>query len=163
MKLLYKISSGNVVARYSEDIHVELDIFSLIDLSISSDVSELNTFPKSMGIPHSSDRNTPSEAPAGHALITVPDSVAVPHAIVRVVNGDVPQFIVDQEAIDIQWQCAKEKRNQQLTSSDWMFVISDYVHPKKEEWTAYRQALRDMTQQANPFALVWPQAPSGSA
>ena len=132
MKLLYEIASGNVLARYSEDLNAQLAGLSL---------------------------GAPLEAPAGHALITVPDSVAVPHAVVRVVEGDEPQFIVDQDAVDQQWRNVKEGRNQQLAASDWICSVSDYVHPKKDAYVVYRQALRDITSQPNPFALAWPASP----
>ena len=134
MKLLYEISSGNVLARYSEDLNAQL-----AGLSFS-----------------------PSEPAPGHALITVPDSVAIPQAVIRVVHSasnDQPEFIVDQDAIAQQWRNVKEGRNQQLAASDWICSVSDFAHPKKDAYVVYRQALRDITSQANPFALVWPQVP----
>jgi len=66
---------------------------------------------------------------------------------------------VDQDAVAQQWRNVKEGRNQQLAASDWICSVSDFVHPKKDAYVSYRQALRDITQQANPFALVWPQVP----
>jgi hypothetical protein len=138
MKLLYEIASGNVLARYPD---APLDA-QLAALSFSE----------------------PAEpaADSGHALITVPDSVAIPQVIVRVVlalNSDQPEFIVDQDAVAQQWRNVKEGRNQQLAASDWICSVSDFVHPKKDAFVSYRQALRDITSQANPFALVWPQVP----
>jgi formaldehyde-activating enzyme involved in methanogenesis len=132
MKLLYEIASGNVLARYSEDLSAQLAGLSL----------------------------GPSEPAPGHALITVPDSVAIPQVIVRVVHGDSGvEFIVDQDAVAQQWRCVKEGRNQQLAASDWICSVSDFVHPKKDEFVVYRQALRDITAQSNPFQLVWPVSP----
>jgi hypothetical protein len=32
---------------------------------------------------------------------------------------------------------------------------------KKDEWRAYRQALLDVPQQADPFDIVWPTKPQG--
>ena len=138
MKLLYEIASGNVLARYP-------------DAPLDAQLAAL-TF------------SEPAEpaADSGLALIVVPDSVAIPQVIIRVVlslNGDQPQFIVDQDAVAQQWRCVKEGRNQQLAASDWICSVSDFVHPKKDEFVVYRQALRDITAQPNPFALVWPSAP----
>lgn len=98
--------------------------------------------------------------PTGHAIMIIPESVEIPQAIVHVENADseAPKFITDKDIIDRQWDSVRQLRQFKLAASDWIF-ISDYVHPKKEEWAVYRQALRDMTKQANPFALVWPQAP----
>jgi len=135
MKLLYEIASGNVLARYA-------------DAPLDAQLAAL-TF------------SEPAEpaADSGLALITVPDSVAIPQAIIRVIAGDQPEFIVDQDAVAQQWRNVKEGRNQQLAASDWICSVSDFAHPKKDEFVVYRQALRDITQQANPFALVWPQSP----
>ena len=139
MKLLYEIASGNVLARYA-------------DAPLDAQLAAL-TF------------SEPAEpaADSGLALITVPDSVAIPQVIIRVVhstsNDSGVEFIVDQDAVAQQWRNVKEGRNQQLAASDWICSVSDFVHPKKDEFVVYRQALRDITQQANPFALVWPQVP----
>ena len=138
MKLLYEIASGHVLARYAD---APLDA-QLAALSFSE----------------------PAEpaADSGRALITVPDSVAIPQAVVRVVQAlgsDQPECIVDQDAIAQQWRNVKEGRNQQLAASDWICSVSDFAHPKKDAYVVYRQALRDITSQANPFALVWPQVP----
>ena len=135
MKLLYEIASGNVLARYP-------------DAPLDAQLAAL-TF------------SEPAEpaADSGNALIVVPDSVAIPQVIIRVIPGDQPEFIVDQEAIHQQWRNVKEGRNQQLAASDWICSVSDFAHPKKDAYVSYRQALRDITVQANPFALVWPSAP----
>jgi hypothetical protein len=136
MKLLYEIASGNVLARYP-------------DAPLDAQLAAL-TF------------SEPSEpaADSGLALIVVPDSVAIPQVIIRVLRNDSGvEFIVDQEAIHQQWRNVKEGRNQQLAASDWICSVSDFAHPKKDAYVVYRQALRDITAQPNPFALVWPQSP----
>ena len=137
MKLLYEIASGNVLARYP-------------DAPLDAQLAAL-TF------------SEPAEpaADSGNALIVVPDSVAIPQVIIRVLHGDSGvEFIVDQEAIHQQWRNVKEGRNQQLAASDWICSVSDFVHSKKDAYVVYRQALRDITAQANPFQLVWPQVPA---
>lgn len=136
MKLLYEIASGNVLARYA-------------DAPLDAQLAALTFF-------------EPSEpaADSGRALITIPDSVAIPQVVVRVIQSDSGlEFIVDQDAIAQQWRNVKEGRNQRLAASDWVCSVSDFVHPKKEEFVVYRQALRDLMAQPNPFALVWPSAP----
>ena len=139
MKLLYEIASGNVLARYP-------------DAPLDAQLAALSFSEPAEPSPDS-----------GLALITVPDSVAIPQVIVRVVlalNSDQPEFIVDQDAVAQQWRNVKEGRNQQLAASDWICSVSDFAHPKKDAFVVYRQALRDITSQANPFALVWPQVPA---
>ena len=60
-----------------------------------------------------------------------------------------------------QWTVIRAERNALLTRSDWWVtkaaetgaIISDDQH-------AYRQALRDITIQSDPFNIVWPAPPA---
>ena len=52
----------------------------------------------------------------------------------------------------------KFERNILLANSDWT-QLPDVPIPTKEAWTTYRQALRDITQQADPFNITWPTPP----
>jgi len=45
-----------------------------------------------------------------------------------------------------------------LLGSDWT-QMPDVLFSNKEAWASYRQALRDITLQTDPFAIVWPVAP----
>lgn len=56
-----------------------------------------------------------------------------------------------------QWQQVREQRNELLAECDWTQLPDAPVD--RAEWATYRQALRDITDQANPFAIVWPVAP----
>ncbi len=60
--------------------------------------------------------------------------------------------------IDIKWEEVREIRNQLLTETDWT-QLSDIPQNTKDIWTAYRQNLRDITNQTNPFDIVWPIKP----
>ncbi len=66
---------------------------------------------------------------------------------------------VAQKTAD-QWTSVRAQQKQQLYESDWTCSVTDYEVPNKSEWAAYRQALRDVTTQTDPFAIVWPVAPS---
>jgi hypothetical protein len=56
-------------------------------------------------------------------------------------------------------ELAKAKRNRLLMNSDWT-QLPDVPIDTKEVWAAYRQALRDVTDQPGfPFNIVWPVAP----
>jgi hypothetical protein len=66
---------------------------------------------------------------------------------------------VAQKTTD-QWTSVRAQQKQQLYESDWTCSVTDYEVPNKSEWAAYRQALRDVTTQTDPFAIVWPVAPS---
>jgi hypothetical protein len=59
-----------------------------------------------------------------------------------------------QSRVDTQWQVIRSQRNQMLKDSDWTQVADSPVN--KAVWATYRQALRDVTQQADPFNIIWP-------
>jgi hypothetical protein len=59
-----------------------------------------------------------------------------------------------QARIDTQWQVIRSQRNQMLKDSDWTQVADSPVD--KAKWAAYRQALRDITTQDDPFKIIWP-------
>jgi hypothetical protein len=65
-----------------------------------------------------------------------------------------------QAKLDAQWTSVRAQQRQKLYESDWTCSVTDYEVPNKSEWAAYRQALRDVTTQTDPFAIVWPVAPS---
>lgn len=63
----------------------------------------------------------------------------------------------DQE---MQWVRVRITRSQLLDSTDWVTARArDQGRPVPPEWLAYRQALRDVTDQPDPSAIVWPAMP----
>ena len=54
------------------------------------------------------------------------------------------------------WQDVRTKRNRLLQETDYM-GNADY--PITDEWRIYRQSLRDITEQGNPFDVIWPNKP----
>lgn len=65
---------------------------------------------------------------------------------------------VDTRTIQMQWDFVRQKRNHLLSESDWT-QLSDVSLVKKEAFAQYRQALRDVTNQPDPFTIQWPQMP----
>ena len=63
-----------------------------------------------------------------------------------------------QITTEMAWNTVKVKRFSLLKSSDWT-QLPDVPLATKETWATYRQALRDITQQADPFNITWPTAP----
>ena len=59
-----------------------------------------------------------------------------------------------QNRIDTQWNAIRSQRNQMLKDSDWTQVAD--VPVDKTVWATYRQALRDITKQPDPFNITWP-------
>ncbi len=60
--------------------------------------------------------------------------------------------------VGAQWTVIRAERNKLLVESDWTQLPDAPVDAAA--WATYRQALRDVTTQANPFAIVWPESPS---
>lgn len=73
-------------------------------------------------------------------------------------NFDTKQW--ENPSIDIGWISVRSQRNSFLSSSDWT-QIQDVPLTNKEEWVSYRQALRDITNQTDPFNIQWPTPPQG--
>lgn len=70
---------------------------------------------------------------------------------------------VDGRTTDSQWELIRQERNTKLAESDW---TDTYSAPQRlgqstyESWQTYRQGLRDVTLQPDPFNIVWPEAPN---
>jgi hypothetical protein len=63
-------------------------------------------------------------------------------------------------SIEIKWSEIREHRNTLLSECDWtQFQDSPITGSKLTEWQTYRQELRDLTTNENPFTLVWPSQP----
>jgi hypothetical protein len=61
------------------------------------------------------------------------------------------------QRVATQWQVIRQQRNQMLKDTDWTQVLDAPVD--KAAWAVYRQALRDITQQLDPFNITWPEQP----
>ena len=57
-----------------------------------------------------------------------------------------------------QWSLVRAERDRRLLASDWT-QLPDVPLATKEAWAAYRQALRDITLQSDPFNIIWPEPP----
>jgi len=70
------------------------------------------------------------------------------------------EFCNDKERaanIYSQWVNIREERNGKLEATDWR-ASSDLT--LSDAWKDYRQALRDITTQSNPYNINWPIEPS---
>lgn len=59
-----------------------------------------------------------------------------------------------------QWHVVRAQRDGKLLACDWT-VLPDVPMDasKKAEWETYRQDLRDVTNQSDPFNITWPTPP----
>lgn len=58
---------------------------------------------------------------------------------------------------DAQWSAIRADRNSRLADCDWtQLPDAALTNVQTAAWATYRQALRDITKQANPFDIEWP-------
>lgn len=73
------------------------------------------------------------------------------------------QFDIDLESwgkdVEEQWNMIRSERQYRLSQTDWT-QMPDVPLATKTAWAAYRQALRDITRQGDPFNIEWPAPPS---
>lgn len=72
---------------------------------------------------------------------------------------DTKQWI-DPRTNETQWPIVKSQRDALLAASDWT-QLTDVVLSNKDQWKVYRQELRDITTQPDPFNIIWPTPPQG--
>ena len=65
---------------------------------------------------------------------------------------------IDPRTAETEWVIVRNKRNKLLQESDWT-QLPDVPLATKESWALYRQALRDVTNQTDPFNIIWPNQP----
>lgn len=66
-------------------------------------------------------------------------------------------FFTPEPDADAQWAVVRTERNKLLADCDWTQLPDAPVDAA--EWAVYRQALRDVTSQANPDNIEWPVSP----
>ena len=59
------------------------------------------------------------------------------------------------------WKNIRRMRDTRLAACDWVIPRAiETGDPMPDTWRAYRQALRDITEQPNPANIVWPVVPA---
>jgi hypothetical protein len=91
------------------------------------------------------------------AATYVASDLLIPLARARCVDGEISE-VAPTISLEQQWQAVRTQRNQLLVGSDWT-QLPDVPLATKEAWATYRQALRDITTQTDPFELNWPVTP----
>lgn len=78
----------------------------------------------------------------------------------RVENGALVPCEPDAAPSDSPWNAIREHRDRALAASDWIVTrATERGESIPTPWLVYRQALRDITQQSDPAAIVWPAKP----
>lgn len=111
--------------------------------------------------------STESEAIESNAGLTVvfselPMNPSMPPTLgsmwnIKTNKWDAPEIPVEQKVAETRY-----KRTQLMAACDWTDTLSAKTRlgdAAYEAWQTYRQSLRDITLQADPFNIVWPVAP----
>jgi hypothetical protein len=83
----------------------------------------------------------------------------IPANTYMVQNG---QLVLISQAIlnDQQWNLVRYQRDKLLSETDWHVTKAvETGQPIDQDWANYRQQLRDVTDQPDPFNIVWPTPP----
>jgi len=61
---------------------------------------------------------------------------------------------------EAQWAVVRAQRNQLIANTDWtQLPDAALTNIETANWASYRQALRDITTQSDPFNIEWPVSP----
>lgn len=63
-----------------------------------------------------------------------------------------------EELLQRQWIYVRSRRDSLLAACDWT-QLPDVPIETKSAWAAYRQSLRDITSQTDPYSIIWPVSP----
>jgi hypothetical protein len=95
-----------------------------------------------------------------HKLVSVPPYIEAGQVYTVRVEPLTPAEL--QQRTDAVAASVRMDRNARLTASDFT-QLADYSKQDQQAWRQYRQALRDVPQQAGfPRSVVWPTAPGAS-
>ena len=64
-----------------------------------------------------------------------------------------------EDRIQQKWAEIREHRTELLKECDWTVLSDSPLSDTLSYWTQYRQELRNITSQENPFNIVWPTQP----
>jgi hypothetical protein len=64
-----------------------------------------------------------------------------------------------QSRIEYKWDEIRNLRTELLKECDWRVLPDSPVSDSLDSWIQYRQELRNITSQENPFNIVWPIQP----
>jgi hypothetical protein len=97
--------------------------------------------------------------------VKVPEGLD-PQCLMALREGDKVTLVEDPDKVQAKtaaaWSSVRAQQKQKLYESDWTCSVTDYGVPDKELWIAYRQALRDVTKQGDPFNIEWPVTPASA-
>lgn len=134
---------------------------------------QIERAPKNKGAWVNYDRNTELLSADGYLPVVVIEEPTAEKPIVkyREVNGQIEQYAeaapvpsVPEPTEEQQKMQIRAQRNLLLTQCDWtQLPDAPLTTEQKQEWAEYRQALRDVPEQAGfPENVAWPLVPEAT-
>ena len=85
--------------------------------------------------------------------------------LVAMTDAEIAEFNArkptEADVLNRQWQGIRSERDDLLAKTDWVVTrASETGVAETDAWKTYRQALRDITTQSNPWDITWPTEPS---
>ena len=153
MNLYYVQANGDTFIRHIHDVeptHWDEDNFCFVRRLTPEQVEHFGVHQLKLVTPPYFD---PATQTREHGPALLIDGVWTQNYIV----SDLDSEAASAKA-EAQWAAIRAERNKLLVNCDWTQLPDAPVDAAA--WATYRQALRDITTQANPFAIVWPESPS---
>ena len=80
--------------------------------------------------------------------------------VINCSDGSITFIDAPEQNNQTAWGVVRTERNARLAACDWTQLPDcPLTNVKQAEWAIYRQALRDITNQTDPFNIIWPQEP----
>ena len=89
--------------------------------------------------------------------VTGEDLIYLPYLYFKEMHGWSEEQFLEAYKPDM-WGEIREKRDDLLLETDWT-QNPDVPDATKEKWQTYRQALRDVPSQSDPYNIAWPTKP----
>ena len=90
--------------------------------------------------------------------VTGEDLIYLPYLYFKEMHGWSEEQFLEAYKPDM-WGEIREKRDVLLAETDWT-QNPDVPSTTKVKWQTYRQALRDVPSQSDPYNITWPTKPS---
>lgn len=152
---MYVLISDSEIVKYPYtvlDLRRDNPNTSFPDPMLESELAEWGVFPV---VP----RNPPSHDQATQNVIRVNPTMENGQWVETWQVEEVPAEEIT-ERLASQWAVVRAQRGDLLMTSDWTQLADvPMTNEEKAAWATYRQALRDVTTQEDPFQITWPDTP----
>lgn len=159
MNLFYVQANGDTFVRHIHDVEPtrwDEDNFCRVAKLTPEQIEQFGVHQLKLVTPPYYD---PATQTREHGPALLIDGVWTQNYIVSDLGADASAATVGE-----QWTVIRAERNKLLADTDWWVTKAAETGATIDaEQHAYRQALRDITDQVNPFNIVWPVLPSVGA